>query len=65
MQQLGCLYLDDEKVLVLVRSNGTLGRDLKLRKSGKDGVYLKDEEAYLNEHPELASDLRNGKVITL
>jgi len=66
MQGLG--YLNDnitnEKILCLVRQ-GTYGRYLKKRKSGKNGVHLTDEEIFLNlpEEIDRLNDLKNGVPI--
>lgn len=60
MQGLG--YLTDkqtgEKILCLVRQ-GSYGRYLKRRKSGKDGFHLTDEEIFLNEERERIERLKN------
>ena len=60
MQGLGFLNDKDtgEKILCLVRQ-GTYGRYLKRRKSGKDGFHLTDEEIFLNEEKEIMKRLKN------
>lgn len=64
MQGLG--YLIDkqtgEKILCLVRQ-GTYGRYLKRRKSGKDGFHLTDEEIFLNEETERMERLKNNERV--
>ena len=52
-----------DKILLLIR-NFKYGRWLKVRKTGKAGCHLEDEEIYLNEHNENAFDkLKNGESI--
>jgi hypothetical protein len=64
MQGLG--YLKDnetgEKILCLVRQ-GSYGRYLKRRKSGKEGFHLTDEEIFLNEERERMDRLKSGENI--
>jgi hypothetical protein len=64
MQGLGYLYdkSTGEKILCLVRQ-GSYGRYLKRRKSGKDGFHLTDEEIHLNEYPEKLKELKEDKKI--
>ncbi len=66
MQTVGHVFdlTSNEKILVLVRQ-GSAGRYLKRRKSGKDGQNLTDEEIFLNE-PEQKSrfkKLKSGEVV--
>lgn len=53
MQALAYLYdkTTGVKILCLVRQ-GSYGRYIKLRKSGKDGIHLTDEELFLNQEDE-------------
>jgi hypothetical protein len=64
MQGLGYLYDENtgEKILCLVRQ-GSYGRYLKRRKSGKDGFHLTDEEIYLRENKEKLEELKANKKI--
>jgi hypothetical protein len=62
MQTHGHVYVNGQKVLVLVRPTHC-GVAIKLRKSGSDGSHFTDEEAFLTTRPDLAQDLQAGKVI--
>lgn len=64
MQGLGYLYdnATGEKILCLVRQ-GSYGRYLKRRKSGKDGFHLTDEEIFLNENKERLERLKLNEKI--
>lgn len=63
MQQLAHLYIDGQKVLVLVRRK-QYGVALKLRASGVDGQRLTDEETYIRLHaPENGRRLLAGEVV--
>lgn len=66
MQCLAYLYdkTTGEKLLCLVRQ-GSYGRYLKLRKSGKDGIHLTDEEIFINQEDELdrLQRLKNGERV--
>jgi len=62
MQQTGYVMVNDEKILVLIRVS-RLYNYLKLRESGKDGVFMEDESNWLNERPDLVESLKDGNVI--
>jgi hypothetical protein len=66
MQALAYLYdkTTGEKLLCLVRQ-GSYGRYLKLRKSGKDGIHLTDEEIFINQKDEVdrLKRLKNGERV--
>lgn len=63
MQGLGYLYNENgEKILCLVRQ-GSYGRYLKLKKSGKDGFHLTDEEIHLRENKQKLERLKTGEKI--
>ena len=66
MQGTGYLYdiSTGEKILCLVRE-GSYGKYLKRRKSGKDGFHLTDEEIFLNENEnkERLKELKEDKKI--
>jgi len=49
MQTLGYVINGDKKIKLLVRQ-GKFGRKLMIRKSGRDGSHLLDEEMYLKEN---------------
>jgi len=51
-----------KKIKVLVR-HSRYQRYLKLRKSGRDGIHLSDEEIFLNKNKDKLNNLKNGKVI--
>ena len=65
MQTIGFVKIDQEKILVLIRDGKSynLSRHLKLRKTGKDGVFMVDESNYLNDNPEIVKRLKAGEVI--
>ena len=48
-----------EKILLLVRQSKYY-RHLKIRKTGKDGIHLVDEEIYLNRNPQKLKDIKEG-----
>ena len=62
MQQAGYIKIGDEKILVLVR-HCRYGRQFKIRKSGKDGIFMEDESLYLKERPDLIRKLKAGNII--
>ena len=65
MQTTGYLDVNNEITLVLVRQN-KYSRSMKLRKSGKVGVFLEDESYSLEiDHPELMKKLKQGETISL
>lgn len=64
MQTTGHVFIGNKKLLLLVRS-AKIGRSLKLRESGKDGVHLADEEQHLVDNPQTAKALLKGKTVYL
>lgn len=64
MQTIGYLEIYEEKILVLVRQK-KYTRQLKIRKSGQDGVFFEDESLYLQNNPEMLLRLKLGQVIEL
>lgn len=70
-QQIGYLIVNGEKILVLSRvvikgrkrDNGY--NSLKIRKSGKDGIFFDSESEYFSEHPLILKDLKDGIVVNL
>jgi hypothetical protein len=62
MQTTGYIKIRGTKFLVLIR-HCRYGRRLKLRKSGKDGVFLKDESIFLEENLHLIEKLEKGETI--
>ncbi len=67
MQGTGYILVGNKKILVLLREVGNpkrgFYRSLKLRKTGKDGIFLEDESIFLNERLDLVQELLDGKVI--
>ena len=65
MQTTGYIKINQEKILVLIRAGKSynLSRYLKLRKTGKDGVFMVDESNYLNDNPEIVKRLKAGEII--
>ena len=65
MQQIGYVEVRGERILVLVRVGRkyNLSVRLKMRKSGKDGVFMPGESEFLTTRPDLVEDLKNGKVV--
>jgi len=69
-QGIGYLSINDEKLKVLVRENNTRNgfhRSLKMRSSGKDGVFFEDESIFLGlkENKDILQKLKSGNVIKL
>ena len=64
MQTTGYMMIDGQKVLVLIRRE-RYGVAVKLRRSGREGVHLTDEEAHLRENPDLVAALHVGSVLHL
>lgn len=64
MQTIGHLKIGQYTILVLVRQK-KYGRALKLRKSGKLGIYLEDESIFLRDELALLKRLQGGKVISV
>lgn len=65
MRDMGVLFINDERILVLFEATKN-GRRLKIRKPGGWlGSALSDESAYLKEKPELLAKLKAGEVITV
>lgn len=64
MRSLGYVNVHGSKVLVLY-ADKKYSRLLKHRISGKDGIYLEDESAYLKSNPKKFDELISGKVIEL
>ena len=63
-QTIGYIQIGKKKVLVLVRTK-RYSRQLKLRKLGRDGVRLSDEENYLKQKPSIYKRLLAGAVIEI
>ena len=67
MQGAGHILVGNKKILVLLREAGDTKRgfyrSLKLRKTGKDGVFMEDESIFLSERHDLVQELLDGKVI--
>ena len=64
MQTHGYLIVDKQKVLVLVRDKKH-SRTLKLRLSGLDGTFFKDESYFLTENEMIFNQLLAGRVIDI
>ena len=64
MQWTGYIIIDEIKILVLVRQK-KYSRLLKLRKTGRPGVHLIDEEKYLEGDRQQLKSLLAGKVVDL
>ena len=71
MQTIGYININGQILLVLVRQKKR-SRQLKIRKSGKLGIRLIDEENYLKDYcpcstsrDSLIDSLNNGNVIEL
>lgn len=64
MQGIGHFIVNDKKIFVLARY-AKYGRYFKIRKSGKDGIFFRDESIYLNECPDTLKILISGKVVFL
>ena len=65
MQDTAHLLVNGQKILVLRRSNFRVHVSLKIRRSGKDGMFLEDESGYLENEPDALKELLEGKVIKL
>ena len=66
MQDTGYLIVNGQKILVLRRTNlAACAVSLKLRTSGKDGMFLSDESKYLEQDADCLKALQSGKVIRL
>ena len=67
MQSTGYIYINNKKILVLIREAGNskngFYRSLKIRKTGKDGIFLEDESIFLKNRQGLLKKLLNGEVI--
>ena len=61
-QTIGHIEVDGKKTLVLLRTK-RFSRQLKLRKSGQDGIWLSDEEIHLRANPAIFHRLLAGEVI--
>ena len=64
MQTHGYLIVNKQKVLVLVRDK-KYSCTLKLRLSGSDGTFFKDESYFLTENEMIFSQLLAGRVINI
>lgn len=65
MQSIGYLLINDTiPIKVLFRRN-EMGRSLKLRTGGTNGIFLEDESKYLKENESVLNKLLLGKVIKL
>ncbi len=64
MQTTGYIKINEQILLVLVRQK-KYSRQLKIRKSGKLGIHLIDEENYLKDYCNLIDSLNDGDVIEL
>lgn len=65
MQTVGYIKIKGQILLVLIRDK-KYTRQLMIRKSGKLGFHLIDEENYLKKHGnDLISMLKNGNTIEL
>ena len=65
MQDTAHLLVNGQKILVLRRSNFRVHVSLKIRRSGKDGMFLEGESGYLENEPDALKELLEGKVIKL
>lgn len=66
MQDTAHLKINGQTILVLRRVNiAACDVSLKIRKSGKDGMFLEDESIYLENEPEVLKELQDGKVVRL
>jgi hypothetical protein len=66
MQDTAHLIVNSQKILVLRRANfAACDVSLKIRKSGKDGMFLQDESIYLEGEPDVLKELQDGKVIRI
>ena len=69
MQTTGYLLIDGKKIKVLMRTKKIQGDKFchyvlfKLRKTGKDGYFFKDESDYLADNPEKVKKLKGGETI--
>jgi len=65
VQLTGYVLIQNKKHKVLIRQGRSfnLSRHLKLRKTGKDGVFMQDESEYLKSRPDFIELLKSGKVI--
>ena len=64
MQTLGYLMVNNQKVLVLVRSK-KYSRIFKLRLTGKDGDFFDEESYFMSKNKEFFEKLLSGKVVDL
>jgi len=64
MQTHGYLIVNKQKVLVLVRDK-KYSRTLKLRLSGSDGTFFKDESYFLTGDEMIFNQLLAGRVINI
>lgn len=66
VQTIGHIIVKDKMIKVLIRPN-LHGNyiSMKLRTSGKDGVWLEGESEYLEKNPEALEKLMEGSVIEL
>lgn len=66
MQTYGYLMIKDKKILILIR-NKKYNRALKLRFTGLDGSYFKDESIFLSlsENKKILDNLLAGKTIDI
>jgi hypothetical protein len=63
MQYTGYLKINNENIFVLVRTK-KYTRQLKLRKSGKPGMFLEDESIMIEKHNLVVLEkLKKGEVI--
>lgn len=65
MQTLGHIYINGEKLLLLVQQT-PIGNALKLRKSGGDGQHFEDEQIFVEQHAQrMVKRLKLGETIYL
>ena len=63
-QDTAYLIVNGKKILVL-RRTGRISVSLKIRTSGKDGMFLQDESKFLEQSPDVLSALKRGEVVLL
>ena len=66
MQGTAHVIVNGEKILILWRlskKKHDWGRAVKIRKSGKDGMFLTDESNFLTERQDLVEKIKNGIIV--
>ena len=64
MQQLGYFKDEDGNIIKVLQRRTKYGTTLKIRKSGKDGCHIAEQDyLLLPECKHLLEDLKSGKVI--